>query len=262
VYVPMPLPWERPSTSAVSSSSSARCGRGLEGGKHSEGFVTTLRDLSGRTGRFGGEASAVHSAEPSAAQHFVRATADLVSRTNAIALMTESVSKGPTAALGGEGGGTRRRTTQLPGGGAQSTVTSMKRDVVMRESRRLQSRATTPGGDGGGSSGGTVAQLMDLTAQIRSVVAEHPNVVAVFRQYDDDGDGTLDLLEFRDGLKSETPCTCVGTLPTREPELDRCGGVNSVVGRHGAARDKGVSAVALHPNFSGRRSNSLRRVCA
>eukprot|EP01049_Picozoa_sp_SAG25_P007227 SAG25_NODE_578_length_6770_cov_41.318801_4_plen_181_part_00 len=113
----MPLPWERPSTSAVSSSSSARCGRGLEGGKHSEGFVTTLRDLSGRTGRFGGEASAVHSAEPSAAQHFVRATADLVSRTNAIALMTESVSKGPTAALGGEGGATRRRTTQLPGGG-------------------------------------------------------------------------------------------------------------------------------------------------
>eukprot|EP01047_Picozoa_sp_COSAG01_P104086 COSAG01_NODE_33464_length_563_cov_2.872845_1_plen_67_part_01 len=67
MYVPMPLPWERPSTSAVSSSSSARCGRatGLECGKHSEGFVTTLRDLSGRTGRFGGEASAVHSAEPS-----------------------------------------------------------------------------------------------------------------------------------------------------------------------------------------------------
>ena len=41
-----------------------------------------------------------------------------------------------------------------------------------------------------------------LKERILEVVASLPNVVALFREIDEDGEGTLDLKEFRQGLRA------------------------------------------------------------
>ena len=85
LYVPVPLPWERGARRRRKS--------GVAAGRHTAGFVSTVRDLAGRCLREGGAAaSSVHSTSPSAEAEYVAATNDLFRKTQSIAMMTAGVS--------------------------------------------------------------------------------------------------------------------------------------------------------------------------
>ena len=179
-YVALPLPWEREPT---------RVGGkvlGLRAGKHTAGFVSTLRDLSGRTGAHGTTPSMVHSSAPTAAADYVDALAELMRKTKSIAMMTESVTKETHFGDNSDGGkASKQKETPSRDNGLQKKVggkKGMELDEVKRRSEQLKKKRLKEG---------VAGELEGLKERITQVVACHPNIVEVFRETDEDGDGTL-----------------------------------------------------------------------
>ena len=80
----MPLPWEQVQPGQRRT--------GLSAGRHTAGFISTVRDLASRAPRPDKQASAVHSTIPILREReYADCTADLVRRTEAIAMMTTAV---------------------------------------------------------------------------------------------------------------------------------------------------------------------------
>ncbi len=91
LYVPVPLPWE--------NAPEGRRRQGIAAGRHTAGFITTVRELASRAARRAGDvASSLHSSLPSREREYAAATADLVRRTESIAVMTSAVMDGKPAA--------------------------------------------------------------------------------------------------------------------------------------------------------------------
>jgi hypothetical protein len=157
LYVPVPLPWE--------NAPQGRRRQGLAAGRHTAGFVTTVRELASRALREGSDlASSVHSNMPSREREYADAMADLVRRTESIAVMTSAV------------------TDDKPAG-------SSKHQEAAGRPMATQKSELEVG-------------LDQLKAKIVEIVAKKANIVALFRELDEDGEGTLDLKEFRHGLRA------------------------------------------------------------
>ena len=156
IYVPVPLPWEQVQP--------GQRRKGLSAGRHTAGFISTVRDLASRAPRADKEASAVHSTIPLLREReYADCTADLVRRTEAIAIMTAAV------------------TDDKPPSKASKEVEG--RPMVHQKSEME-------------------IGIDHIKEQITECVAKQANIVALFREIDEDGEGTLDLKEFRHGLRA------------------------------------------------------------
>jgi Ca2+-binding EF-hand superfamily protein len=157
LYVPVPLPWEH--------APEGRRRQGIAAGRHTAGFITTVRELASRAARRAGDvASSLHSSLPAREREYAAATADLVRRTESIAMMTSAVTDGKPAANSHHAEVEGRPMTH------QKSALEVELDV--------------------------------LKEKITEIVAKKDNIVALFRELDADGEGTLDLKEFRHGLRA------------------------------------------------------------